>query len=104
MKKIAVIPLGIALAAVLAVVVVAHSSSSTAPAAGTCQPGDRTLRISVGGDSHEALLHIPPGARGRLPLVLAFHGAYDDARFTSVYFGLSRVADREHFAVLYPQA
>jgi polyhydroxybutyrate depolymerase len=36
--------------------------------------------------------------------VVAFHGAYDDVRFTSVYFGLSRLADRKHFAVLYPQA
>jgi polyhydroxybutyrate depolymerase len=49
-------------------------------------------------------LPFPRDARGRLPLVVAFHGAYDDARGTSVYYGLSRLAEREHFAVLYPQA
>jgi polyhydroxybutyrate depolymerase len=104
MKKVAFIPLVIALVAVLAVVV-ARSASSTAPASVvTCHPGDRTLRVSVDGDSHKALMHIPRGARGRLPLVVAFHGAYDDAEFTSVYFGLSKLADRKHFAVLYPQA
>jgi polyhydroxybutyrate depolymerase len=105
MRNVAFIRLVIALAAVLAVVVVARSASSTAPASVvSCNPGDRTLSVSVDGDSHKALLHVPRGARGRLPLVLAFHGAYDDARFTSVYFGLSRLADRKHFAVLYPQA
>jgi polyhydroxybutyrate depolymerase len=105
MKKLAFVRLGIVLAAALAVVVVARSASSTGPASVvTCKPGDRTLSVSVDGDSHKALMHVPRGARGRLPLVVAFHGAYDDASFTSVYFGLSRLADRKHFAVLYPQA
>jgi polyhydroxybutyrate depolymerase len=106
MKRAPLILLGIALAAALVVVVVADTGSSSAPAssASTCRQGDRMLRFSVGGTSHEALLHIPRGAEGRLPLVVAFHGAYDDARFTSVYYGLSQLADREHFAVLYPQA
>ncbi len=62
------------------------------------------LSFSVDGASRRALLHVPRGATGRMPLVVAFHGAYDDARGASVYFGLSRLADREHFAVLYPQA
>jgi polyhydroxybutyrate depolymerase len=39
-----------------------------------------------------------------VPLVVAFHGARYGARFVSIYYGLSRVADSEHFAVLYPQA
>ena len=104
MKRVPLILLGIALAAALAVVVESTGSSSAPAAANTCQPGDRILSFRVDGTKHEALLHVPPGARGQLPLVLAFHGAYDDARFTSVYFGLSRLADREHFAVLYPQA
>jgi polyhydroxybutyrate depolymerase len=105
MKRVPLIFLGIALAAAIAVVAVARTGSSSAPSSpGTCHPGDRMLSVSVDGESHEALLHIPRGARGPLALVVAFHGAYDDARFTSVYFGLSRLADREHFAVLYPQA
>jgi poly(3-hydroxybutyrate) depolymerase len=57
------------------------------------------LRFSVDGDSHEGLMHVPRGVRGRLPLVLAFHGAYDTARGITVYYGLSRLADREQFAV-----
>jgi polyhydroxybutyrate depolymerase len=104
-KRVALILLGIALAASLAVVVLTGTDSSSAPAfAPTCAPGDRMLSFSVDGDAHEALMHIPRGARARLPLVLAFHGAYDTARRTSAYYGLSRFADREHFAVLYPQA
>lgn len=62
------------------------------------------MSFSVGDDPHRALIHVPRGARGRLPLVVAFHGAYDDAPGTSVYYGLSRLADRQHFAVLYPEA
>jgi polyhydroxybutyrate depolymerase len=62
------------------------------------------LNFVADGDAHQALLHVSRGARGRLPLVVAFHGARYGARFVSVYYGLSRVADSEHFAVLYPQA
>jgi polyhydroxybutyrate depolymerase len=70
----------------------------------TCAPGNHTLRFSADGKSHQALLHVPPSRRGRLPLVVAFHGARYGARFVSAYYGLSRVADAEGFAVLYPQA
>jgi polyhydroxybutyrate depolymerase len=62
------------------------------------------LRLTVDGERHQALLHIPHGGRGPLPLVLAFHGASDSPRFTATYFGLTPIANREHFAVLYPQA
>jgi len=62
------------------------------------------LRFAAAGQAHEALLHIPRGARGRLPLMLAFHGARYGARFVAAYYGLSRLADRRRFAVLYPQA
>lgn len=72
--------------------------------ASLCSPGDRMLRFVADGESHQALLHIPRGRRGRLPLVLAFHGARYGARFVAKYYGLSRVADRNGFAVLYPQA
>jgi polyhydroxybutyrate depolymerase len=104
-KRLSLILLGTALVAALAVVVVADTGSGSAPgSASTCRPGDRMLRFSVDGQSHVALLHIPRGAKGKLPLVLAFHGAYTNARATSVYYGLSKLANDEHFAVLYPQA
>jgi polyhydroxybutyrate depolymerase len=107
LKLVPFIRLGVALAvaAALVVVVLAHTGSSSAPAsADSCRPGDRTLSVSIDGAPHEAVLHVPRGAQGRVPLVIAFHGAYDTARSTSVSYGLSQLADREHFAVLYPQA
>jgi polyhydroxybutyrate depolymerase len=105
MQKVRAILLGIVLVAVIAAAVVASTGSGSAPAStGPCRPGDRMLRFSVDGVKHEALLHVPRGASGRMPLVVAFHGAYDDARGASVYYGLSKLAGREHFAVLYPQA
>jgi polyhydroxybutyrate depolymerase len=103
-KRVTLILLAVT-AAVVAVIVAASTGSSSAPAAGgDCKPGDRMVSVSANGESHEALLHVPRGATGRRPLVLAFHGAYDDARGTSAYYGFSHVADREHFVVLYPQA
>jgi polyhydroxybutyrate depolymerase len=79
-------------------------ATSTATSSPLCRAGDRMVRFSVDGEQHEALLHIPRDADGQLPLVLAFHGAQYGARFVSVYYGLEPVSDREHFAVLYPQA
>jgi polyhydroxybutyrate depolymerase len=103
--------LAIALAAAAAAVAVAIAPASggdevrVARAANhTCAPGEHTLHFTIDGKSHYALLHIPPSARGRLPLVVAFHGAAYGASFVSVYYGLSRVADAQGFAVLYPEA
>ncbi|MEA2425265.1 MAG: polyhydroxybutyrate depolymerase [Thermoleophilaceae bacterium] len=76
----------------------------SAQTAGPCSPGDHTLRFTAGGEAHQALLHVPPGAKKRLPLVVAFHGARYGAHFVSIYYGLSRLGDRKGFAVLYPEA
>jgi polyhydroxybutyrate depolymerase len=51
-----------------------------------------------------ALLHVPPRPRAPLPLVLAFHGAGGTGRGMAEYSGLSKTADKEGFAVLYPSA
>jgi polyhydroxybutyrate depolymerase len=66
-------------------------------AAESCRPqaGDRML-----GD---ALLHVPPRT-GRLPLVLAFHGAGGNGAGFARESRLSTTADRYGFAVLYPSA
>jgi polyhydroxybutyrate depolymerase len=104
MNRGPLIVLGIALGAAVVVIVAAGTGSGSPASASTCRPGDRMLSVSSDGASHQALLHVPRKARGPMPLVLAFHGAYDDARGTSVYYGLSKLADREHFVVLYPQA
>jgi polyhydroxybutyrate depolymerase len=102
----------IAAAAVAAAATSGGSTSRAAPAAPAataatspaCRPGDRMLRLSVDGEAHEALLHIPRGAHGRIPVLIAFHGAQYGARFVARYYGLTPVSNREHFAVLYPQA
>jgi polyhydroxybutyrate depolymerase len=103
--------LAIALAAAVAAATTLAAGSggdavppARAASARTCAPGDHTLRFSADGESHQALLHVPPSKGGRLPLVVAFHGARYGARFVSVYYGLSPVADAQGFAVLYPQA
>jgi polyhydroxybutyrate depolymerase len=80
----------------------AHTAAQTADH--TCAAGDHTLHFTIDGQAHQALLHVPPSRAGRLPLVVAFHGAQYGARFVSVYYGLSPVADAQGFAVLYPQA
>jgi polyhydroxybutyrate depolymerase len=51
-----------------------------------------------------ALVHLPPRHRGALPLLVALHGASGTGAFMERYSGLSRLADREGFAVVYPDS
>jgi polyhydroxybutyrate depolymerase len=48
-------------------------------------------------------VHIPSGYDGitAMPLVVVIHGAFDTARGIEKFSGFSRLADREHFIVLY---
>src|SRR5207237_1904893 len=49
-------------------------------------------------------LHVPTGApNGPLPLVVAFHGAGSNAARQERASGLSALADRAGFAVVYPE-
>ena len=53
----------------------------------------------------DARVHVPPaGATERLALVLAFHGAGGDGEGMERYSGLTPLADRDHFIVVYPTA
>jgi polyhydroxybutyrate depolymerase len=86
----------------------APASRRSADAATSCtqRPGT-TVRVSVaveGQSPRSALVHLPRVRRGRLPLMLALHGAYGTGAFMERYSGLSRLADREGFAVVYPDA
>jgi polyhydroxybutyrate depolymerase len=59
------------------------------------------------GLARTALVNVPTSAAaaGRpLPLVIALHGAGGNGRFMERYTGLTRVADRAGFAVMYPDA
>lgn len=97
------------LAAAIVVAACAHSGARTSTAAAAapppvaCRPGDRSLSFTVDDKRYKALVHVPK-ARGRLPVVLAFHGARYGADFVSAYYGFRRVSDREGFLVVYPQA
>ena len=77
--------------------------------AGVCaaRPGS-TVRVSVpvaGQGARSALVHLPKGRRsGQVPLLLALHGAYGNGSFMERYSGLSRLADRVGFGVVYPDA
>jgi polyhydroxybutyrate depolymerase len=65
------------------------------------------VRVSVpvaGQPARSALVHVPRGQRTRLPLIVALHGAYGTGAFMERYSGLSRLADRERFGVVYPDA
>ena len=88
--------------------------SARAKGARTVEAGDicgsargATVRVSIdvpGQGDRSALVRIPRARGGRLPLLLALHGAYGSGAFMEGYSGLSRIADREGFAVVYPDA
>jgi polyhydroxybutyrate depolymerase len=64
------------------------------------------MTVTSGGRMRSALLHVPPGIRAgrRLSLVVALHGAGRSGPFMQRYSGLSTLADRRGFAVVYPSA
>ena len=65
-------------------------------------PGDHRIEIQVGERARSFLLHVPAGAKEPLALVLAFHGGGGNAAGYQKSAGIDRVADREGFAVAYP--
>jgi polyhydroxybutyrate depolymerase len=66
-----------------------------------------TQRVSVavaGQPVRSALVHLPPRRDGHMALIVALHGAYGNGAFMERYSGLSKLGDREGFAVVYPDA
>jgi polyhydroxybutyrate depolymerase len=70
-------------------------------------PGTHKVLVDqrVSGVRRSYYVHVPPGHSGAepLPVILALHGAFSTARKFETESGLSRLADREGFLVVYPQ-
>ncbi|MGD8366929.1 MAG: PHB depolymerase family esterase [Desulfobacterales bacterium] len=71
------------------------------------EPGNyrEKLDLRAGGFRRAFSVHVPAGFDGQrpLPLVVVIHGAFDTAAGMEKASGFSRLADREHFFVLYPE-
>ena len=66
-------------------------------------PGDHSRPLNHKRLARSYILHLPPAASAAaLPLVIAFHGGGGNAQGFQQYAGLDAVADREGFAVVYP--
>jgi len=63
----------------------------------------KKLNIEVEGKKREYILYIPKGLPSNSPLVIALHGYTDNANSFMNYTGLNLVADKNGFAVCYPQ-
>jgi polyhydroxybutyrate depolymerase len=61
-------------------------------------------KIAVGGETRSYRLYIPPSLRAApVPVVIALHGAVQSASEFETDLGLNRIAQRENFAVVYPE-
>ena len=60
--------------------------------------------IRIMGSRRSYLVHVPPAyeTRSPLPLVVAIHGAFETAKDMEERSGFSDLADKEGFAVVYP--
>jgi polyhydroxybutyrate depolymerase len=67
-------------------------------------PGNFDLTLQIGSRARTLLVHLPPrfAERGPLAVLLAYHGGGGSAQGFQKYAGLDAVADREGFAVVYP--
>jgi polyhydroxybutyrate depolymerase len=82
--------------AVLALALPAMSPASAA------SRHDQTQAIQIGSQSRSYLLHLPPGPLANLPLLLVFHGGGSQGAGMLKLTGFDQLADREGFAVVYP--
>ncbi len=90
----------------------ARSAGAAPPATGpgggctsTPASGSERLTLQSAGRTRTALLHVPPAPAGTpLALLIAFHGYRGSGAAMEAESGFSRLADREGFAVVYPDA
>lgn len=82
--------------------VVVPSAGCTGPQA---QSGDKMFTLEVGDIQRQALVHLPPAARGGpAPMLLAFHGSGGSGPFMARYSGLAALADSAGFIAVFPSA
>lgn len=74
--------------------------------ADSAKTGDYNESIKIDNLKRTYLLHIPKGydQSKPLPLVFNLHGGFGNASFTSKSTGMSELADKEGFFVVYPEA
>jgi len=73
-------------------------------AANPLGPGDYSRTLEYGGRTRSYIVHVPPKYDSRQPtsVILAFHGAFNNAQQMIRFCGLSEKADKEGFIVVYP--
>jgi polyhydroxybutyrate depolymerase len=100
--------LALGLAALAIAVQPAGSARAIDPGAACAVAPGTSARFALdvpGQGIRQGLVHLPARrVRGPLPLLVAFHGAYRTGALMEGYSGLSRLADRAGFAVVYPDA
>ena len=64
--------------------------------------GNHTMSLRSGGVDRSNIVHVPANGRGPLPVVINFQGGGGDGAGQQKYSQMDRVADREHFLVIYP--
>jgi polyhydroxybutyrate depolymerase len=77
----------------------------TLPGTVRAQSGETRRTLMVGGVARSYLLFLPSGYQSGRPLalVLVFHGGGSRARDMTTHTGFTAVAERERFAVVYPE-
>ena len=60
-------------------------------------------QIKVDDLQREFIIYLPKNLPKNAPLVFVFHGYTDNAKNVMTYFGMNEIADKNGFAVCYPQ-
>ncbi|MBI4732663.1 MAG: prolyl oligopeptidase family serine peptidase [Chloroflexi bacterium] len=88
----------------LAVSALLAASLACGRSAATEQPSDSLVTTTVGGLERTYELYVPAGiaADEEVPLVFVFHGYGGNAQAARLISGFNRLADNNHFIVVYP--
>jgi len=98
MRLLAWIPRGLSLRRVAAIAMAMGFVLSAALAR-----AEETTAFPYQGVERHYLLHLPPGRTGPVPLVIALHGLNETVESLRHSWTLDAVADRDGFAMVYPE-